>query len=46
MAKTLFSFNFGVIPVRIVMRGDELWFVCTDVAEALDYRDRPMHRAI
>lgn len=32
-------FNFGEHPVRVVVREGEPWFVCSDVAETLGYRD-------
>lgn len=35
------TFNFGTHEVRIVMRDGEPWFVATDVAEALGYRNAP-----
>lgn len=34
-------FNFGTHAVRIVVRDGEPWFVATDVAEALGYRNAP-----
>jgi prophage antirepressor-like protein len=34
-------FNFGTHAVRVVMRNGEPWFVATDVAEALGYRNAP-----
>jgi prophage antirepressor-like protein len=32
-------FNFGDISVRVVMQGGEPWWVASDVAQALEYRD-------
>ncbi|MBR8654283.1 Bro-N domain-containing protein [Achromobacter sp. Marseille-Q0513] len=32
-------FNFGEHPVRVMVREGEPWFVCSDVAETLGYRD-------
>lgn len=32
-------FNFNSHSVRVVMRDGEPWFVCSDVADALNYRD-------
>lgn len=37
MANTLSTFNFGAHPVRIVMRGEEPWFVALDICSALGY---------
>lgn len=35
------SFDFNSHPVRVVMQDGEPWFVATDVAEALGYRNAP-----
>lgn len=32
-------FNFGDVAVRVVMQGGEPWWVASDVAQALEYRD-------
>ena len=34
-------FNFGNNTVRVIARGDQPWFVATDVASALGYRNAP-----
>lgn len=36
---TVTNFNFGAHAVRIVMRDGEPWFIASDVAKALEYRD-------
>lgn len=36
---TTSTFNFGTHTVRIIVRNGEPWFVASDVAEALGYRD-------
>jgi prophage antirepressor-like protein len=41
LAPTPSVFNFRDHPVRIIMRDGEPWFVCSDVAEALGYRNAP-----
>lgn len=33
------QYQFGNHPVRIVMRGEEPWFVATDICAALDYKN-------
>lgn len=38
-APAALSFAFNSHPVRVVMRDGAPWFVATDVAEALEYRD-------
>lgn len=35
------TFGFNGHPIRVVMVNSEPWFVCTDVAEALGYRNAP-----
>lgn len=41
MAQSIIPFDFHSHPVRIVMRDGEPWFVATDVAKALGYRNAP-----
>lgn len=41
MANSLTPFNFGQSTIRTTTIGDAVWFVCTDVAEALGYRNAP-----
>lgn len=33
------TFQFDVLPVRVIERNGEAWFVATDIANALGYRD-------
>lgn len=35
------TFNFDTLPVRVVMDGDQPWFVAVDVALILGYRNSP-----
>lgn len=37
----LTCFDFEEVPVRVVMIGDAPWFVATDVAKVLEYRNAP-----
>ncbi len=41
MANSLTPFNFGQSTIRTTTIGEAVWFVCTDVAEALGYRNAP-----
>jgi prophage antirepressor-like protein len=34
-------FNFNIYPIRVVVRDDEPWFIASDVADALEYRNAP-----
>lgn len=36
---SIFSFGFGSHAVRVIIRGDEPWFVATDICAALDYKN-------
>lgn len=39
--QTLLTFDYSADPVRIVMQHDQPWFVATDVAAILGYRNAP-----
>lgn len=39
MAQSAIPFSFNNHSVRIIMRDGEPWFICSDVANALGYRD-------
>lgn len=42
MAAQLFTpFSFDQHPVRVIDRDGQPWFIATDIAEALDYRNAP-----
>ena len=41
MANALTPFNFGQNTIRTTTIGEAVWFVATDVAEALGYRNAP-----
>lgn len=39
MENSLISFGFDELPIRIARRGEEVWFIATDVAKVLGYED-------
>ena len=44
MATDLIPFSFDAREIRLIDRSGEIWFVATDVAAVLEYRDAFMER--